>query len=152
MRLTGFLCGGQFVDGFFANTAFACLRVFSGSALAILHGRAKLPVTGHLVAKYGEMGLPNPEIFAWAAAVIEVGGGLLVALGLLTRPAAFLVVLSLGLAAFVGQSGEAIIHRELALLYLGVFLVFTFSGAGRFSIDRLIAESRRKGGDVRRLE
>ena len=36
----------------------------------------------------GGMGIPMPDTMAWAAALAELGGGALIMLGWLTRPAA----------------------------------------------------------------
>lgn len=89
------------------------------------------------------MGFPLPALFAWAAALSELGGGLLLAIGLLTRPAALTVLITMLVAAFVRNAGAPFGDRELALLYGIAALLFLLAGAGRYSLD---AQLRRKVG------
>jgi putative oxidoreductase len=74
-----------------------------------------------------------------AAGVIETVTGLLIALGLFTRPAAFLAAGFCAVAYWMVhgmQSIYPIINQgELAALYCFVFLYFLAAGPGAFSID-----------------
>ena len=73
---------------------------------------------------------------------VELVGGLLVALGLFTRPAAFLCSGMMAVAYFMAHaSGGAlpIINKgELAVVYCFVFLYIFFRGGGPVSLDALI--------------
>jgi putative oxidoreductase len=73
---------------------------------------------------------------------IELIGGLLIALGLFTRIAAFIACGMMAVAYFMVHSKGGffpIINRgEPAVLYCFVFLYMFFYGAGRFSLDALI--------------
>ena len=79
-----------------------------------------------------------PMIAGW----IELIGGFLVAVGLFTRPAAFIVSGAMAAAYFMvhaGQSLYPIINKgELVVLYCFVFLYFVFAGGGPLSVDALI--------------
>lgn len=98
------------------------------------------------VAGFTDMGIPLPDITAPAVAVAElVGGGMLI-LGLLTPIVAainavsmvgafFLVHLENGL--FIGDNGY-----ELVLAIFAGLIVLVVSGAGKFSVDGLIARRR----------
>ena len=81
-----------------------------------------------------------------AAGVIELGGGILIALGLLTRPAAFIASGTMAVAYFMGHGGKGfwpiLNGGELAALYAFLWLYVTFRGGGRFSLDA--ARSRRR--------
>jgi putative oxidoreductase len=114
------------------------LRLLAGPALAFAHGVNKLPPSDRFVAGVVEMGFPAPAFFAWAAGFAEFGGGLLLALGLLTRPAAFLILFTMCVAWFVRQAGDPFTEREAAMLYGGVALLYLVAGAGRFSLDALL--------------
>ena len=87
--------------------------------------------------------------------VAEFLGSLLVLLGLGTRAAAALIVVAMGVAAFVAHGAdpwtmeqgyllfmsgqaESWASREPALLYLVPALTLIFTGAGRLSLDRMI--------------
>jgi putative oxidoreductase len=115
------------------------LRLYFGLVLALAHGVTKLPPSERFVSGVADMGFPAPLVFAWAAAVAEFGGGSLIAIGFMTRPAAALVVISMFVATFIKQSGDAFLERELAAAYLVVALVVMFAGSGRFGVDRIIA-------------
>jgi putative oxidoreductase len=130
------LCfGGSAIDGFFSNLALAVLRGFAGVSLLIVHGWDKIPVSSSFVEAIGHLGFPVPVVFAWLAALTEVIGGSLVALGLVTRPAALCVAVNMAVAGFMGSAGSSLAQRELPLLYGAVFLLFTVVGAGRLSFD-----------------
>jgi putative oxidoreductase len=86
-----------------------------------------------------------PGILQASAAVIEVGGGFLLVLGLLTRVAtlalAAQMVAALALVhiphgdPFVAQGRPS---AELACVYLAFALLLTATGAGAYSLDALI--------------
>jgi putative oxidoreductase len=84
------------------------------------------------------MGLPAPELFAWLAAFAEFGGGLLIAVGLLTRPAALLVAAHFVVVVLLAHAGDPFGRRELPLFFLTAALLFALSGAGRYSVDAAV--------------
>lgn len=115
------------------------LRVFAGLALALAHGIGKIPPSAGFVEGVAGMGFPAPLAFAWAAGLAESAGGLLLALGLFTRPAAFFILVNMLVASFLMQAGDPFLERELALLYAFVALFYMLAGPGRLSVDRLRA-------------
>jgi putative oxidoreductase len=129
----------------------------TGLLMAFGHGMAKVFGEGRfgppdqLVAGVEKMGFPAPTAFAWAAALAEFLGGILIALGLLTRPAALALAFNMAVAAFVVHGKDNLFMgdgaaKEPALLYLLPFLALVLTGAGRYSIDRFIAAGRRRAG------
>lgn len=122
--------------------AMLMLRVSSGLLLAVAYGINKIPPTDGFVAFVGRLGFPQPLVFGWAAGIAEFVGGFLLALGLFTRPAAFFIALTMAVAAFIAESGNALNERAPALILLVVALTFLLAGPGRFSIDRLIRTRR----------
>jgi putative oxidoreductase len=81
------------------------------------------------------------------SAILEFGGGALVLLGFLTRPAAFILSGEMAVAYFKAHSGNGLgpwpiqNHGELAVLYCFVFFYLSAAGAGPYSVDAL----RKKG-------
>ena len=75
------------------------------------------------------------------AGILEFFGGLLVFLGLCTRPVAFILAGEMAVAYFMVHSPQSfwpIINRgEMAVLYCFVFLYLAFAGGGVWSIDHL---------------
>lgn len=122
-----------------SELAMTALRVFTGLSMAFAHGLKKLPPPQGLIDGVGAMGFPAPELFAWSAALAEFVGGLLLAAGLLTRPAALSVAFTMLVAAFGAHAADPFQKKELALLYLFVSLIFVVRGAGKWSIDRRLA-------------
>lgn len=118
------------------------LRVVTGVIFAI-HGWQKLQgglpgVTG-LVAS---LGFPMPEVFAVLLIAAELGGGILLILGLLTRWAAkSLVIVSL-VALFLvhlpNGFSMATGGYEYILLLLAASVSVMLSGPGKWSLDRVV--------------
>lgn len=114
------------------------LRLGFGLALAFAHGLGKLPPSEGFVQATAGLGFPLPVLFAWAAALSEFLGGLLIAIGLATRPAAIFISITMTVAAFVQHGADPFAEKELALLYLVSALTLVLTGAGRFSLDHFL--------------
>jgi putative oxidoreductase len=146
-----FLFGGAGAATRFGNIGLLILRAGFGLAIAIGHGMGKVYSNGSIgpsdqfVNGVKGMGFPAPTAMAWMAALTEFLGGILLAAGLLTRPAAIALVFNMGVAAFVAHKDAPLFgpppNKEYALLFLVVFLAFVFTGAGRYSIDRFLRKS-----------
>lgn len=124
--------------------AYAALRIVSG-ALFSMHGMQKI---------LGFFDAPMRPAFPtqlWFGGVIELGCGVLIALGLGTRPAAFLASGTMAVAyaqfhwklAFAKLAWLPIVNRgELAAIYAFVFLAICARGAGLASLDGWLAKRR----------
>ncbi len=112
------------------------IRLFMGLAMAS-HGYAKIfgGNMAQMVDGVGSMGFPLPVVFAWAAALSEFAGGLLIAAGCMTRAAALFVLITMCVAFFIVHANDPFKVKELAYLYGAVSLGLIFTGAGRFSLD-----------------
>jgi len=77
----------------------------------------------------------------WRAGLIELIGGVLIVIGLFTRPVAFIISGMTAVAYFYAHAHQGffpILNRgELAVLYCFVFLYLAAAGGGAFSLDRL---------------
>jgi putative oxidoreductase len=75
--------------------------------------------------------------------LLELAGGFLLALGLFTRPVAFVLAGDMAVAYFMAHSPRGFFPLlnggELAIVYCFVFLYFWFAGGGEWSLDRLRA-------------
>jgi len=85
------------------------------------------------------------------AGILETVGGVLIVLGLFTRPATFVLSGEMAFAYFLAHAPNGffpLLNRgEASVLYCFVFLYFFVAGAGAWSLDRLRAPS---AGLVRR--
>ncbi|HVE70173.1 MAG TPA: DoxX family protein [Thermoanaerobaculia bacterium] len=91
-------------------------------------------------------GITPPAWILYGAGSIEFFGGTLIALGLFTRPVAFLCSGTMAVAYFYGharhgQFPAAIFPKvnqgELAVIYCWVFLYIAAAGPGAFALDNL---------------
>lgn len=115
------------------------LRIVA-ALLFLQHGTAKLFGVPHVAMFDGLTLLSLPG----AAGIIELVGGVLLLVGFLTRPVAFILAGEMAFAYFLGHAGRALlpIHNqgELAILYCFVFLFIASAGPGRFALDRGLAD------------
>jgi putative oxidoreductase len=133
------LIGGAGGGNAVADAGLLLLRLFTGLAMALAHGLGKLPPSDRFVDGVAELGFPFPVVFAWAAGLAEFVGGLLLAAGLATRPAAFFVAFTMAVAAFGRHADDPFAVQERALLFLAISVAFLLIGAGRYSADALIS-------------
>lgn len=125
------------------HAGLALLRVFAGLALAFGHGLGKIPPSEGFVGMIGGMGMPAPELAAWAAALAEFVGGILLALGLLTRPTSLVIAIHFAVVVLLAHAGDPFGDRELGLMFFFVALAFMLAGPGRYSVDAALAGRRR---------
>jgi putative oxidoreductase len=138
MRRNDLVFGPAAVGSTAADAGLALLRVGAGVLLVLLHGLGKVPPQEGFVGWIGSMGFPAPLLLAWLAAFAEFGGGILLALGLLTRPATLILVVHFTIVVLIAHAGDALADRELAILFGLIAFAFLLAGPGRFSLDSLI--------------
>lgn len=124
----------------FEDITLTLLRVVTGF-LFMQHGAQKL--FGLLGGFGGTPGATAPlASMMGLAGVLEFFGGLLILLGLFTRPVAFLLAGMMAVAYFTVHAPQALFpmlnQGELAALYSFVFLYLSARGAGRWSLDGLL--------------
>ena len=110
----------------------AALRIIT-ALLFIEHGTMKL---FGFPASQMSGSLPPLMLFA---ALLELVGGILILIGLLTRPVAFLLAGEMAVAYFMAHAPSsffpAVNQGDAAILFCFVFLYLFFSGPGAFSVD-----------------
>lgn len=121
---------------FFLNV----LRIATG-LLFMQHGVQKL---------FGWLGAKSTAAFLsqiWVAGMLETWGGLLIAVGLFTRPVAFVLAGEMAVAYFKSHfpaSPFPVVNRgEPAFLFLLIYLFLAANGGGAFSLDGLISLRKR---------
>jgi len=119
--------------------ALSVLRIIAGCTFS-LHGFQKL--FGAFGGLGGQGGTAAFGSLLWTAAVLECFGGLLILLGLFTRPVAFLLCGEMAVAYFTAHAPRGfwpvLNGGELAVLYCFIFLYLSIAGPGPVSLDRLI--------------
>ena len=121
-----------------ADAGLAIFRVVAFLLLAFLHGIGKVPPQEGFIGMVEGLGFPAPGLFAWLAALAEFGGGILIAIGLLTRPAALFVFVHFLFVIFIAHGGDPFADRELPILFGTAALMCLLTGPGRYSLDHVI--------------
>ncbi|MBO9622361.1 MAG: DoxX family protein [Sphingomonas sp.] len=121
-----------------APGARSVLRIMSG-LLFLEHGTQKfLYFPAGQFSGFGWT-FSHPAAFA---GIVELVCGALIALGLLTRPAAFLASGTMAVAYFLGHAPQGFWPAnnmgDAAILYCFVFLYFVFAGPGPISLDAVL--------------
>ena len=126
------------------SLVLSVLRVIAALIL-MQHGSQKL-------FQYPPSGAPGPVVplvlisQTGLAGVLEFFGGMLLLLGLFTRPVAFILSGEMAVAYFQVHAPRAflpIINRgELAAILCFVFLYLAFAGGGSWSVDAVMRRSR----------
>lgn len=138
--------------GLFPSIGLLILRVGIGGYIST-HGWGKLQTI--LAGDFA--GFPDPiglgsGLSLVLAMIAELICGLLVAIGMATRPAAVVVVFAMAVAAFGFHAADPWMmgegpSKEPALVYLFAFLALAFTGAGRFSFDQRLVPTARPEKD-----
>lgn len=110
----------------------AILRVVTG-LLFLEHGTQKIlhfPVSDF-----------HPPMFSllWVGGILEIVGGVLIIIGLFTRPTAFILSGMMAVAYFMMHAPNsffpALNGGDAAILFCFIFLYLVFAGPGSFSLD-----------------
>lgn len=118
------------------------LRITS-SYMFLLHGSQKLFAVPY-VEKYAD--LPLFSLLGFAG-VLEFFGGLLLLLGLFTRPVAFLLSGMMAVAYFMAHASKGAVllpilnGGEAAVLYCFLFLYLVAAGGGAWALDNKLKTS-----------
>jgi putative oxidoreductase len=139
----------MFEPSTWSDRLFAVLRIVAGLVF-ISFGTMKL-------FGYPPSPVPMPPLEPgsqmWFAGVLETFGGLLIVLGFLTRPVAFILSGEMAVAYFQAHAPQSFfpsINQGVpAVLYCFLFLYMAFAGAGAWSVDRMMSRrSRRRDSSV----
>ena len=116
----------------FQPQALGVLRIITALQF-IEHGSQKLfnfPVSDHAGALTG---------LTLTAGILEFAGSILLALGLLTRPVAFLLAGEMAIAYFMAHYPRDFFpinnNGDSAISFCFIFLYLVFAGAGAFALD-----------------
>lgn len=116
-----------------APHVLSVLRVVT-AFIFLLHGTQKL-----LGIPEAARGMPDFLSMLWVAGALEIVGGILLIIGLFTRPTAFVLSGLMAFAYFIAHAPRSIFPTlnggDAAILYCFVFLYLVFAGPGPWSLD-----------------
>jgi putative oxidoreductase len=122
------------------------LRPLAAQLLSVLRIMLGLLLLEHGTTKYlgfpvGPMNNASPQTMSGAAGLFELVGGVLLILGLFTRPVAFILSGMTAVAYFYAHTQRGFFPilngGELAIVYCFVLLYLAAAGGGAWSLDRL---------------
>jgi putative oxidoreductase len=131
------------------------VRVIVGTIMAA-HGLQKVQAgPANFGAFLGQMGVPLPTLMGYVVTFVEVVGGVLLIVGLLSRLAALLLTIDLVVAILLVKVNVGFLSppqggagAELELALIAGFLVILLAGPGRLSVDHALGyegSARRRG-------
>ena len=122
-----------------SSYVLSVVRIVVG-LLFLEHGSSKFlgfPVAPHV---------PQAMSMSGVGGMLELAGGALIAVGLFTRPVAFLLCGEMAVAYFYAHFPRnffpVINGGDAAILFCFVFLYLVFAGAGPWSLDALVSRRR----------
>jgi putative oxidoreductase len=122
------------------------VRVVTG-VLFVSFGAGKLVDHASEVHDFEHFGIPIPEVSVYAVGVLEVVGGVLLVLGLLTRVAALVLALNLvGAISTAGRVDGGSFHLGVGPAMLAAMLFLAWAGSGRFALDHRLTHRWAGGG------
>ncbi len=135
------MAGTEQLDGW-APRILSIVRIVSG-LIFMAHGTQKLlSFPGGERAGSG-LAFDNPGAFA---GIVELVCGLLIAIGLFTRAAAFLASGTMAGAYWIAHAPQNFFPvnngGDAAILYCFIFLYFVFAGPGPWSVDAALRGRR----------
>lgn len=148
-KIKAFLLGGNQQNSISHNIGFFLLRFFVGLALCTVFEKF-FPKNGiwgpqeWFIQDTANMGFPFPTFFAWVAVLSEFFGGILLMLGVFTRPAAVLNVLVTFTSTFIYHKGDIGKAGLLSFFFMIMCLCILLFGPGKFSLDYFINKSLAK--------
>ncbi len=128
-----------------AGLAPLIVRLIAGTIMAA-HGWQKLVGgLGNFGQFLGQLGVPLPGLMAYVVTLVELLGGVLLILGLLSRLAALLLTINLTVAILLVKVNVGLIAppeagagAELDLALIAGFLTVLLLGPGKLSLDRML--------------
>lgn len=113
------------------------LRVIAGGAM-LTHGWPKLQKLVNGNFQFGDPLGIGPEASLILAVLAEVVCSILLIIGLATRLAVIPLIVTMAVAFFIVHAADDFRTKELALVYLGIFLCIFFTGPGKLSLDKAL--------------
>jgi putative oxidoreductase len=118
--------------------ATTVVRVVTG-ALFVTFSLGKFVDHAHESVDFDHYGIPAPEVATYLVGALELLGGILLIIGLFTRPAALLLALNLvGAIATAGRVDGGTFHLGVAPTMLVAMLFLVWAGSGQCAVDRTL--------------
>ena len=126
--------------GITGHIGLLLLRMYVGISM-MLAGMDKIPLPTWMIEQVESISwMPLPFTMSWLACFSEFAGGFLITIGLFTRPAAFMLSITMAVAAFSSQGVELFTGIHVTQGYLWSYVALIGLGAGRISLDHFFGK------------
>jgi putative oxidoreductase len=118
----------------------------------IVHGWMKLFGMGlaNVGAFFESLGIPMAGVAAWGVSLLEFGGGIMLAMGIITRPLAILFMFEMLVAITLAVFPRGFVGGwELEFLLASASLCLALGGGGAYSVDAWLDARRFTGTRTR---
>ncbi len=123
----------------FAENLWLLIFRVSAGAFMLTHGIPKLQnlFAGGEIAFADPFGIGAAPSLAMAV-FAEVFCSVLLILGIATRLASIPLIITMAVAAFIAHGSDPFSNKEMALLYLLIYITILVYGSGKFALGRFI--------------
>ena len=121
----------------FVDISLLLVRIAAGGFM-FTHGFGKLQKLVNGNFEFGDPIRLGPEVSLGLTVFAEILCASLVLVGLFTRLAVIPLIITMLVAVFIVHADHDFGKKELGLFYLINYLVIFLSGAGKYSLDKLI--------------
>ena len=125
-----------------SDLATLILRVTIGG-LFVYHGYTKVIAFNEILPQFPDIIGIGAKLSFILVIFAEFVCGFLVAVGFLTRLAVIPVFITMIVAYFIAHGKDAFNVKELAFVFLVLFVAIFVAGSGKYSIDYLIQKNKR---------
>ena len=120
------------------NVGLLLLRLFIGLTMLISHGWGKLANFGAMSTKFPDLLGLGSQVSLSLAVFSEVFCSVFIILGLVTRWVSVPLLITMAVAFFIVHGSDPFKAKELAFIYMGAYATLIFTGAGDYSLDKII--------------
>jgi putative oxidoreductase len=113
------------------------LRIFWG-LLMITHGLAKLSNFDRLATEFLDPVGLGSRLSLIMIISTEIGCSVVLICGLFTRITVIPLLFSMMIAIFVAHAADPFAKKELAVIYAAMYVLFLFTGGGKYSLDSIL--------------
>jgi len=142
--ITVFYDWSRVIAGWFAWAGPLAVRIVVGWVF-LWSGWEKLQILPTMVKRFADWGIPAPEIMAPFASGVELVGGILLLIGLLTRFAAVPMMIVMLVAIVSAKSGDVDSLETLLgfeeVSYFVMFAWLAIAGPGPVSVDHFVLKA-----------
>jgi putative oxidoreductase len=125
-----------------ADIGLLALRIVGGFFMLYLHGWQKLQNYAAMAPNFADPFGIGPVPSFWLVIFAEVVCAFFVLLGIATRWVSIPLAITMAVAGFMIHAADPLKGKELAFVYLLIYVALVCLGGGRIGLDNLVKRAR----------